>query len=73
MVSINKKHPSTPFKKMRSKNLVKQLPEIELSYTASISSQVIVSRSRIWRSFKRVLFASCPPKNTKLVPKRVTD
>jgi hypothetical protein len=33
----------------------------------------MVSRSRICRSFKRDLFASCPPKITKLVPTRVTD
>lgn len=45
----------------------------ESSYTASISSQVIVSRSRICKSFKRDLFASCPPKITKLVSTSVTD
>jgi len=43
------------------------------TYTASISSHVMVSKSRICRSFKRVLFASCPPKITKVPPTRVTD
>lgn len=40
---------------------------------ASISSHVIVSRSRMCKSFKRDLFASSPPNMTKVVPTRVTD
>lgn len=43
------------------------------SYKVSISSQVMVSKSRMCRSFKRDLFASCPPNMTKLVPTRVTE
>uniref|UniRef100_A0A2P2M8F6 Uncharacterized protein n=1 Tax=Rhizophora mucronata TaxID=61149 RepID=A0A2P2M8F6_RHIMU len=33
----------------------------------------MVSRSKICKSFKRVLFASWPPKITTVVPTRVAD
>lgn len=44
-----------------------------MSYIASMSSHVMVSKSRICRSFKRDLFASSPPNMTKVSPTRVTD
>lgn len=40
---------------------------------ASISSQVIVSKSRMCKSFRRDLLASSPPNITKVFPTRVTD
>lgn len=53
-------------KRTKCRNIIK-------SYTASISSQVIVSRSSICKSFRSDLFASCPPNITKVLPTNVTD
>ena len=42
------------------------------AYIASTSSHVMVSRSRMCKSFRRHRFASSPPNKTRVVPTRVT-